>query len=356
MFRKSQSTKKSKGLSYWFLALSILILAGAAIWTGYLGQQTLGFSKESSLISLQNPLFKDYLLELGVEPSGKPLLRNSTAEQEAPAIIPLGNPIAAAKERALPKEPLVAKADELESASLQKIFSNLRGFENKRAELLLKQIKPTVAQVQKGSLAEAWGFKSGDQLKMVGIQPISSVWDYYQSVDSISLEQLSFSILRGKKQIRIADIAPKQNFSVNQVGLLFVIPKDVSYISRADEAILAAQFDEQFIKAVGFGFRKSYIESLTAFSLGLVDLTLNQGFDLARYEKINTAGVLKWHHDKFLEKIEMFYSEKGSHMSKQELLMGAFQQALFGFFAAFILFVSAYVIRLKSLSAEGLER
>jgi hypothetical protein len=72
-------------------------------------------------------------------------------------------------------------------------------------------------------------------------------------------------------------------------------------------------------------------------------------------EKINTAGILKWHHERFLEKIENFYSELSSNISQQELVMKAFQQALFGFLAAFVLFVSAYVVRLRSLSNQNIE-
>ena len=354
MSRKNQKSEKVKGLSYWFLVLSTLILAGAATWTGYLGQQTLGFAKDNSLISIQKPLFKEYLLELGIESSDKPLPRNSIVEQDASKAIPLGNPIAAAKEKALSKEPSPAKAEELEAASLQKTFSHLRSFENKRAELILKQISPTVAKVQKGSLAEDWGFKSGDQLKMIGTQPISSVWDYYQLVDSATLQQLSFSVVRGKKQMKITSPDDKKNFSVNQIGLLFIIPKDMSYISKYDEAVLAAQFDEQFVKVVAGSFRKNYVESLTSFSLELTEIALAQGFDLVKYEKINTAGILKWHHERFLEKIENFYSELRSNISQQELVMKAFQQALFGFLAAFVLFVSAYVIRLRSLSNQNI--
>lgn len=355
MYSKNKKIKKIKGLSYWFFALSLLILALATAWMGYLGQQTLDFTKENASIAIKNPLFTDYLLELGVEHSTKVIPTNPVANNELPKTIPLGNPIAAAKEKLIQTEKSNLNTQESSEETLLKIFSNLRGFENKRAETILRKVNPTVAHVQKGSLAEGWGFKSGDQIKMIGVEPINSVWDFYQLVDTTTAQQLSFSIARGKKQLQITSTDGKENFSVNQIGILFVIPDGLSYISKSDGVSLANQFDEQFVKVVGESLKKDYVSSLNTFISGLMSMGFNQNFDLDKYEKINTTGMLTWHHEKYLNQMDAFHGKLRSNISNQETVMKAFQQALLGFAAAFILCISAFLIRLRFLSNQNLE-
>lgn len=352
---KIKKVKKTKGLSFWFFSLSVLILSISAVWTGYLGQQTLGFAKENSLITIKNPLFKDYLIELGVEYSNKALPVAPSANDELPKTIPLGNPIAAAKEKIIQNEKLNTQVDETAEVLLQKIFNDLREFENKRAETILKKISPLVAEVKKGSIGEGWGFKSGDQIKMIGTEPVHSVWDYYQMTDVATPQKFSFSLVRGKKQIQIPLAAAGEEFSVNDVGILFLIPNSISYISKYDAIKLSNQFEDQFVKVVGDSLKKDYVFSLSRFTSGLVAMGFKQNFDLNKFEKINTAGMLGWHHEKYLNHIDEFHGALRENFENQEAVMKAFQQALIGFMAAFLLCAVAFVIRLRFISTQHLE-
>lgn len=368
MFNKNKKTQTVKGLSYWFLMLSVLILAAATAWTAYVGQKTIEFSKEQSLVNIEKPLFKDYLTELGVQVTASAA---PVANVELPKTVPVGNPIAAAKEKKKQEDKLTAnqpakvaaeevgradvQSEEVLAPSLQKIFENLRTFENRRAELGFKKIDPVVAKVQKGSLAEDWGFKKGDQIKMVATVPVSTLWDFYQLVEETPAQQLSFAVARGKKQVKIVATDQTEKVLANQVGLLFVIPKGLNYMSKSESVDLANQFDDRFVKVIGGDFKKDYVGNLSTFSSGLVVLPFSQELDLVKYEKLNAAAMLAWHHEKFLVAIDKFHAQMREKISQQTVVMGAFQQAIFGFAAAFILCVVAFVIRSRVLSRQVAE-
>lgn len=371
--KKSQATQITKGLSYWFLVLSILVLAAGTAWTAYVGQKTIDFSKDQALVQIQKPLFNEYLNELGIQ---KPESSPASPSAELPKTIPLGNPIAAAKEKKLQEEqqqlnakkasqvapqaapqtdPSVAKSEESAAPTLQKIFSELRVFENKRTEIVFKKIEPVIGKVQKGSLADDWGFKKGDEIKMVASVPVQSLWDFYQLVEETPTTQLGFLVGRGKKQLKISVTEHGEKVLANQVGLLFVIPKGLSYMSKSEASDLANQFDERFVKVIGGDFKKDYVASLAGFSAGLIALPIAQEADLVKYEKLNASAMLAWHHEKFLAAIEKFHTEMRANVAEQTVVMAAFQQALIGFAAAFLLCVIAFVIRSRVVSKQALE-
>ena len=371
--KKAQAAQVTKGLSYWFLVLSVLVLAAGTAWTAYVGQKTIDFSKDQSLVQIQKPLFADYLNELGIQ---KPDASPTSSSAELPKAIPLGNPIAAAKEKKQQEEqqqvntkkpsqvasqaatqvdPSVAKPEESLAPTLQKIFLELRAFENKRTEIVFKKIEPVIAKVQKGSLADDWGFKKGDEVKMVASVPVQSLWDFYQLVEETPATQLSFVVGRGKKQAKISATEHGEKVLANQVGLLFVIPKGLSYMSKSEASDLASQFDERFVKVIGGDFKKDYVASLAGFSAGLVALPIAQESDLMKYEKLSTSAMLAWHHDKFLVAIEKFHTGMRANVAEQTVVMAAFQQALLGFAAAFVLCVIAFIIRSRVVAKEALE-
>lgn len=373
MFNKNKKTQTVKGLSYWFLILSGLILATATAWTAYVGQGALEFSKDQSLASMEKPLLKEYLSSLGIETStlAAPAAAPAPAPAsnvELPQSIPVGNPIAAAKEKkkqedkVVPNQPTKAKLDEstrpVEQAeeplppSLQKIFENLRAFENRRAELGFKKIDPVVAKVQKGSLAEGWGFKKGDQINMVATAPVNTLWDLYLLLEETPGQQLSFTVTRGKKPVKIVAGNLTEKVLANQVGLLFVIPKGLNYMSKFESLDLASQFDDRFVKVIDAEFKKDYVDNLNTFSSGLVALPFAQETDLARYEKLNTAAMLVWHHEKFIIAINKFHAQMRDKIAQQSVVMARFQQAIFGFAAAFILWMVAFMIRSRVLSRQ----
>ena len=367
MLNKNKKTQSTKGLSYWFLLLSVLVLAVATAWTAYVGQKTIDFSKDQSLVKIQKPVFNDYLKELGIQKlESLPAAQNT----ELPKEIPLGNPIAAAKEKkqqeeqanvAKSKQPIASseqvleKSDDSTTVNIQKVFADLRSFENKRTEIVFKKIEPVVAKVQKSSLADDWGFKKGDEIKMVATVPVSSLWDFYQLVEETPASQLAFVVGRGKKQVKILATEHGEKVLANQVGLLFVIPKGLGYMSKSEASDLAGQFDERFVKVIGGDFKKDYVASLASFSKGLVALPIVQESDLLKYEKLNTTAMLAWHHEKFLLAIEKFHDEMRANIAEQATVMAAFQQALLGFAAAFVLCVVAFVIRSRAVAKRALE-
>ncbi len=365
MFNKNKKTQTVKGLSYWFLILAGLILATATAWTAYVGQNALVFSKGQSLLALEKPVLKDYLATLGIE---LPAQAAPTADVELPKTVPIGNPIAAAKEKKKKEEKVnldqPAKAatveaarvdvqnEETQSPALQKIFENLRTFENRRAEIGFKKIDPVVAKVQKGSLAEGWGFKKGDQITMVTTTPVSTLWDVYELLEEASGQQLSFTVNRGKKSVKIIATDLTEKVLANQVGLLFVIPKGLSYMSKSESIDLANQFDERFVKVIDGEFKKDYVENLSNFSSGLIALPFAREADLAKYEKLNAVAVLSWHHENFIAALNKFHAQMRDKIAQQAIVMADFQQAIFGFGAAFILWIMAFVIRSRVLSKQ----
>ena len=368
MLNKNKKTSTSKGLSYWLLVLSILILSVATAWTAYVGQKTIAFSNEQSLVVIQKPLFKEYLTELGIQIPEQPASSATNVPSAAPQS-PVGAPAPTIKDRKIEAQRTqarqVVQANQVGGvvkpenattlAPVQKIFSDLRFFENRRTELVFKKIEPVVAKVERGSLAEDLGFKKTDVIKSVGSNPVSSVWDFYQFIDEAPAQQLSFTVGRGKKQIKIVATESSDTIYPNKLGLLFVIPKGLSYISKGEAIDLSNQFEERFIQVVGADFRKDYVESLGSFSAGLVALPVNQDVDLNKYEKLNTSAMLTWHHEKFLVAIEKFHADIRTSMAQQSTVVAAFQEALFGFAAAFLLFGVAFVIRARVVAKESVE-
>ena len=197
--------------------------------------------------------------------------------------------------------------------AVNRAFQFFAEFENKRFKPILDVTLPVVESVDPASPAGLAGIKPGDIVTYLNAVKIESVTGFYFALNDRPAAEVTLKLLRNKKDaisvvMRIAGKAPIND---SNVGLRFVTPLDAVYYTEQETKRQVDQYRREMLSAIPIDWRADAANNLmqNAKRLNLIARAI---FDPsgANPAKIQSREVLAWQHKKYLENVEVYFSQK----------------------------------------------
>jgi hypothetical protein len=228
--------------------------------------------------------------------------------------------------------------------AVNRAFQFFAEFENKRSTPILTATPPTVEAVEPGSLADIAGVKPGDLVLYVGSMKIESVMGFYQALNEKLSPETSLKLQRGKQNtITVAIKNPTKNpITDSNSGIKFAIPPEAVYLTERDSKRMADQYRREMLPAISVDWRTEAANNLmqSAKRLNLIAKGVVDSVGPSS-AKIQTKDVLSWQHKKVLEAIDSYFSQRRKIENKNASYMTSMGDAVVGFVCSLIIFLIA---------------
>lgn len=197
--------------------------------------------------------------------------------------------------------------------AVNRAFQFFAEFENKRFKPILDVTLPVVESVDPASPAGLAGIKPGDIVTYLNAVKIESVTGFYFALNDRPAAEVTLKLLRNKKDaisvvMRIAGKAPIND---SNVGLRFVTPLDAVYFTEQETKRQVDQYRREMLSAIPIDWRADAANNLmqNAKRLNLIARAIIDPSG-ANPAKIQSREVLAWQHKKYLENVEVYFSQK----------------------------------------------
>lgn len=197
--------------------------------------------------------------------------------------------------------------------AVNRAFQFFAEFENKRFKPILDVTLPVVESVDPASPAGLAGIRPGDIVTYLNAVKIESVTGFYFALNDRPAAEVTLKLLRNKKDaisvvMRIAGKAPIND---SNVGLRFVTPLDAVYYTEQETKRQVDQYRREMLSAIPIDWRADAANNLmqNAKRLNLIARAIIDPSG-ANPAKIQSREVLAWQHKKYLENVEVYFSQK----------------------------------------------
>jgi hypothetical protein len=197
--------------------------------------------------------------------------------------------------------------------AVNRAFQFFAEFENKRFKPILDVTLPVIESVEPLSPAGLAGVKTGDIVTYLNAVKIESVAGFYFALNDRPAAELTLKLLRNKREpvSVVMRITGKGQINDSNIGLRFVTPPDAVYYTEQETKRQADQYRREMLSAIPIDWRADAANNLmqnarrlNLIARGLIDPS---GANTA---KIQSREVLAWQHKKYLENVEVYFSQK----------------------------------------------
>lgn len=325
---KIQFPRTQKGIYFWFLAFSSLLLFfSLATLLGAAGELS-SSSTDLKNLKVIMPKLEDYVNSQAIDFR----LNNSTLNTRR------------LKPSDIPKLADDAIVQMNVDDAVNRAFQYFAEFENKRSGPILTATPPNVESVEPGSPADLAGVKSGDLVLFVSSVKIESVMGYYQALIEKLSSETSLKLLRNKRDTVSVVMRNPSRAAINgsNSGIKFAIPPEAIYVTEQDSKRLADQYRREMLPAISVDWRSEAANNLmqtakrlNLMSKGVIDATGSSS------TKIQTKDILNWQHKKVLEGIDVYFSQRRKIENKNAFYLTGMGDAVVGFVCSLVIFVIA---------------
>jgi hypothetical protein len=197
--------------------------------------------------------------------------------------------------------------------AVNRAFQFFAEFENKRFKPILDVTLPVVESVDPASPAGLAGVKPGDIVTYLNAVKIESVTGFYFALNDRPASEITLKLLRNKRETIavVMRIAGKGPINDSNVGLRFVTPLDAVYYTEQEPKRQVDQYRREMLPAIPIDWRADAANNLmqNAKRLNLIARGIIDPSG-ANPAKIQSREVLAWQHKKYLENVEVYFSQK----------------------------------------------
>jgi hypothetical protein len=325
---KIQFPLTQKGLYFWFLAFSgLLLFFSLATLLGAAGELS-SSSSDLKNLKVAMPTLEEYVSYQAINFR----LNNSTLNTRR------------LKPSDIPKLADDAIVQVGMDDAVNRAFEYLTEFENKCSAPILRITLPAVESVEPGSPADVAGVKPGDLVLYVGSTQIESVMGYYQALNEKLSSETSLKLLRNKQNnVSVALKNPNRTpISGSNSGIRFAIPPEAEYFTEQDSKRMAEQYRREMLPAISVDWRieaannlMQNAKRLNLISQAVIDQTGSSS------TKLQAKEVLNWQHKKVLEGVDAYFSQRRKIENKNAFYMTSMGDAVVGFVCSLVIFVIA---------------
>lgn len=325
---KIQLPRTQKGLYFWFLAFSSLLLFFSLATLLSAAGELSSSSSDLKNLKVTMPNLEEYVSYQAIDFR----LNNSTLNTRRlkPSDIPK-----------LADDAIVQVS--LDDA-VNRAFQYFAEFENKRSGPILSLSLPTVESVESGSPADVAGVKPGDLVLNVSSIKIESVMGYYQALNEKLSSETSLKLLRNKQNnISVVMKNPSRNpITGGNSGIRFVVPSEAVYLTEQDSKRMAEQYRREMLPAISADWRTDAANNLmqTAKRLNLISKGVIDPSGSSPV-KLQAKDIASWQHKKVLEGIDTYFSQRRKIENKNASYMTGMGDAVVGFVCSLVIFVIA---------------
>ena len=325
---KIQLPRTQKGIYFWFLAFSSLLLfISLASLLGAAGELS-SSSTDLKNLKVAMPNLEEYVSYQAIDFR----LNNSTLNTRRlkPSDIPK-----------LADDAIVLVS--LDDA-VNRAFQYFSEFENKRSGPILSVTLPTIESVEPGSPADIAGVKPGDLVLFVSSIKIESVMGYYQALNEKLSSETSLKLLRNRQNnISVVMKNPARTpITGGNSGIKFAIPAEAVYLTEQDSKRMAEQYRREMLPAISVDWRTEAANNLmqnakrlNLISKGVIDPSGSSPV------KLQAKDILNWQHKKVLEGIDAYFSQRRKIENKNAFYLTGMGDAVVGFVCSLVIFVIA---------------
>lgn len=197
--------------------------------------------------------------------------------------------------------------------AVNRAFQFFAEFENKRFKPILDVTLPVIESVEPGSPAGLAGVKPGDVVTYLNAVKIESVTGFYFALNDRPAAELTLKLLRNKRDTIsvVLRITGKGSINDSNVGLRFITPLDAVYYTEQETKRQADQYRREMLSVIPIDWRADAANNLmqNARRLNLIARGIIDPSG-ANPAKIQSREVLAWQHKKYLENVEVYFSQK----------------------------------------------
>ncbi len=311
-------------LAGFFLMIALLFLLSSSF-------RLVNAVAEYNKVELIAPKLEDYLPSVNLDEKGTNLASNEQVLSD--------------KEEAANADS--KKTFEVEKdMAIDKAFEFLAKFENRKSQKTLMSIRPVISNIQRSSAAEDAGVQIGDMILKINGAPIESVYGYYLATTDKPSMELSLDIDRKGKVSSIKLISNTNlPLSSNNVGISFVLPNGIGYVTQEDVKKLSTEYKESFLSTIPLDRQKLFANNLMRMTQKISNesqiLTTTSTPSNYPIAKLKTPAFLDWQHQKFMEIIDRFYNQRREKESHIMATLSSLGDALTALAAAAIVSICA---------------
>lgn len=197
--------------------------------------------------------------------------------------------------------------------AVNRAFQFFAEFENKRFKPILDVTLPVIESVDPASPAGLAGIKPGDIVTYLNSVKIESVTGFYFALNDRPAAEIMLKLLRNKKETItvVMRMTGKGTINDSNCGLRFVTPLDAVYYTEQETKRQADQYRREMLAVIPIDWRADAANNLmqnarrlNLIAKGLIDPS---GTNPA---KIQSREVLAWQHKKYLENVDLYFSQK----------------------------------------------
>ncbi len=229
--------------------------------------------------------------------------------------------------------------------AVNRAFQFFSEFENKRFKPILDVTLPVVESVDPASPAGLAGIKPGDIVTYLNAVKIESVTGFYFALNDRPASEVALKVLRNKRETIsvVMRIAGKGPINDSNCGLRFVTPPDAVYYTEQETKRQADQYRREMLSAIPIDWRADAANNLmqnarrlNLIARGLIDPS---GTNPA---KIQSKEVLAWQHKKYLENVDIYFSQKWKIERLSAAYLTGMGDAVVGLVCSLFIFAIAF--------------
>ena len=229
--------------------------------------------------------------------------------------------------------------------AVNRAFQFFSEFENKRFKPILDVTLPVVESVDPASPAGLAGIKPGDIVTYLNAVKIESVTGFYFALNDRPASEIALKVLRNKRETIsvVMRIAGKGPINDSNCGLRFVTPPDAVYYTEQETKRQADQYRREMLSAIPIDWRADAANNLmqnarrlNLIAKGLIDPS---GTNPA---KIQSKEVLAWQHKKYLENVDIYFSQKWKIERVSAAYLTGMGDAVVGLVCSLFIFAIAF--------------
>jgi hypothetical protein len=229
--------------------------------------------------------------------------------------------------------------------AVNRAFQFFSEFENKRFKPILDVTLPVVESVDPASPAGLAGIKPGDIVTYLNAVKIESVTGFYFALNDRPASEIALKVLRNKRETIsvVMRIAGKGPINDSNCGLRFVTPPDAVYYTEQETKRQADQYRREMLSAIPIDWRADAANNLmqnarrlNLIARGLIDPS---GTNPA---KIQSKEVLAWQHKKYLENVDIYFSQKWKIERVSAAYLTGMGDAVVGLVCSLFIFAIAF--------------
>jgi len=229
--------------------------------------------------------------------------------------------------------------------AVNRAFQFFAEFENKRFKPILDVTLPVVESVDPASPAGLAGIKPGDIVTYLNAVKIESVTGFYFVLNDRPASEITLKLLRNKKETIsvVMRTTGKGPITDSNCGLRFVTPPDAVYYTEQETKRQADQYRREMLSAIPIDWRADAANNLmqnarrlNLIAKGLIDPS---GTNPA---KIQSREVLAWQHKKYLENVDLYFSQKWKIERVSAAYLTGMGDAVVGLVCSLFIFAIAF--------------